>query len=507
MFKKILLSFLALTTLSLSVLTPAASAQTWYLQDYSDWYEKVYSEDDQDEIFGERYTAAQVEWIIYGIIAFVFNHVLSDQSVLTCLTEYPDNPEECADEFVGAITAFNVAGSKESLADSENIFKRLFLNNPASGIGYTREVLSKFNLVPEAKAQGFGFEGGSAVRQLWVAVRNLTYFLAVFIIIVMSFMIMFRVKLSPQTVISVQSALPKVVITLILITFSYAIAGFIIDLMYVVIGLAALVLSNSGLFNNPNDTFIGMWNDLTGTGLGQGIIGIMVFYLLSFMVASFYALVSNVYGVIGLLFGGTMILWVIIVLVAVIVLFILMLKIIWMLIKTFVNILLLIAGGPLFILFGALGGSGFGGWIKNLAANLAVYPIVGIMFAVSFIFLASALPEGIVSDLAVNMFPFDPNPEALQNSPWVPPFLPGGRDLDIVWLFSSLAIVALIPKTADIIKGILSGRPIAYGTAIGEAFGPITTAPRKIDDVARIGANVGRAWRTRLGTRGEIPLP
>jgi len=65
----------------------------------------------------------------------------------------------------------------------------------------------------------------------------------------MAFMIMFRVRISPQTVITVQSALPKIIFTLILITFSYAIAGFLIDLMYVVIGIFSFIVTQGGIFD------------------------------------------------------------------------------------------------------------------------------------------------------------------------------------------------------------------------------------------------------------------
>src|SRR5258708_14361646 len=67
-------------------------------------------------------------------------------------------------------------------------------------------------------------------------------------------MIMFRVKISPQVVVSVQSALPKIAIALVLVTFSYAIAGFLIDIMYVFVGLFSLVFSR---FTVAGVSFVG----------------------------------------------------------------------------------------------------------------------------------------------------------------------------------------------------------------------------------------------------------
>ena len=55
--------------------------------------------------------------------------------------------------------------------------------------------------------------------------------------IVIGFMVMFRRKIDPKTVITVQNALPKIVLALLLVTFSYAIAAFMIDLMYLVMAI------------------------------------------------------------------------------------------------------------------------------------------------------------------------------------------------------------------------------------------------------------------------------
>jgi hypothetical protein len=115
---------------------------------------------------------------------------------------------------------------------------------------------------------------------------------------------------------------------------------------------------------------------------------------------------------------------------------------------------------------------GFNGWIKNLASNLLVFAAIGPMLAISMLFLAGALPNfWILDDLLASNIPFNPSTTALGNSPWVPPFLPGGGDLDVTWLFASFAVITLIPNVANIIKSMTSGRPFGYGTAIGAAVG------------------------------------
>ncbi len=85
--------------------------------------------------------------------------------------------------------------------------------------------------------QGVGFCQLHPLMQIWTVVRNLAYLGFVVVFIFIGFAIMFRIKMNPNTVVSIQSTIPKVIIALILITFSYAISGFLIDIMYVSIGV------------------------------------------------------------------------------------------------------------------------------------------------------------------------------------------------------------------------------------------------------------------------------
>src|SRR3989337_4436697 len=99
MFKKLLISLLLVTFMFIShaaYFTPKANAQAWYLQDHPDWYERVYNPDNAEEIFGERYTAAQVEWVIYGLIAFIYNHLVGPTTITYCILTHPLSLEDCA---------------------------------------------------------------------------------------------------------------------------------------------------------------------------------------------------------------------------------------------------------------------------------------------------------------------------------------------------------------------------------------------------------------------------
>ena len=111
MFKKLLLGFLASIVLLVSIVPyfSTAHAQTWYNQPFIEWNEKVFNEDNPEEIFGERYTYAQVEWIIYSLVAFLMNN-LGNADLNNCLMESSDpfNPSasgNCIGELTAAIRA------------------------------------------------------------------------------------------------------------------------------------------------------------------------------------------------------------------------------------------------------------------------------------------------------------------------------------------------------------------------------------------------------------------
>src|SRR4030067_3266417 len=71
--KKLLISFLIGIVLFFSAAPTAMAAAPWYSQDFGSWYAKVYDTTNSNEIFGERYTAAQVQWVFYGVISFFIN--------------------------------------------------------------------------------------------------------------------------------------------------------------------------------------------------------------------------------------------------------------------------------------------------------------------------------------------------------------------------------------------------------------------------------------------------
>jgi hypothetical protein len=127
-----------------------------------------------------------------------------------------------------------------------NLIALPYTNPPASGVYWAYSGLQNAGFIPKTyAAEGTGFAAMKPFMSVWKVFRDLSYMLLVLVLIAIGFMIMFRAKLNPQTVISIENSLPKIVVALLLITFSFAIAGFLIDLMYISIGIIAVLFSNA----------------------------------------------------------------------------------------------------------------------------------------------------------------------------------------------------------------------------------------------------------------------
>lgn len=501
----------------------AQAPSPWYNQNPVEWYKKVHFGPDDSEIFGERYTAAQVDWVILSVLTWLPTKFLGPR-ITSCAADLFLDPDLNVGGCLGIGSSGSLNNTRQNYALKQNGSSNLissFINaisedRPLSGITYLKDIGRKFNIVPAARAQGFGFtQALNPAREIWKAFRNVSFGLLVLVILAFSFMIMFRIKISPQVVITVQSALPKLVLTIILVAFSYAIAGFAVDIMYIVIGLVSMVFT--GLLHGfpiGTETFLGTFNWLTkgfpASGDYQfGVLWLIVVYLVLFTAGLLFALaivlgpitvgLASLGVIIGVAaFASTgigLLVEIAIVLILIIALLWFALRIVWMLLKTYVNILLLTIFAPLQITLGALVPQmGFGLWLRNLASNLAVFIITGLLFMLSFLFLLQGYNLIYQNILKINILDqiinivFVGTPLILIRAlggvtgsftgSW-PPLLGGGEKATaLLMLGVSFVIFTIIPRTADMIKAIIQGQPFAFGTAIGEVLGPVI-APAK----------------------------
>lgn len=513
LLRKLVLSFLVSLIVLFSVapyfsqVQAASTTPSWYNQGFGDWYVKVYDQNNPSEIFGERYTAAQVQWVVYGLWSFIINFAFGPKAggLIACAFGSLAANQDVATCLGPALTTFLGSGPPvQDVSSVQNVglLSLVFADRPLSGVTYVKGVIKNFNLVPTAHAQtpGFGFGVLSPIQDMWRGVRDISFGLFVIVAIVFSFMIMFRVKISPQVVITVQSAIPKIIIALILVTFSYAIAGFLVDLMYVVIGFISLAASPL-VFNLPATNIFNFLTlgQLFGSNANLGVLLLGIIYLILFtifliiLLALFLggtgiALAAIVAPVIATATAGLgPVILVLLAILAVLIVLWNFIKTVFGLVKAFAMIVLLTIFAPIQISLGAvIPNFGFNTWLRSFLSNLATFVLTGIMLLLSYIFLVQGIVIGVTKYAPDGLgfvlnFIFGPGViGAISsgsnnfNASW-PPLLGGGNagaSMGLLFLGVSFVLFTMIPKANDIVQSIISGKPFAYGTAIGEAFGP-----------------------------------
>jgi hypothetical protein len=340
---------------------------------------------------------------------------------------------------------------------------------PASSVEYFADVGMRLGVVSPVYAQedSTGWRALVPFLEIWKAFRNLSYVFFVFIFIIVGFMIMFRSKIDPQTVITVQSALPRIVVTLLLITFSYAIAGLLIDLIYIVIYTVVGLLNFTTLISDSNTVIDALLtkNLFKITFMGKNLFARAPAKAINELISGLFE--KNIFtdvvtDILGSITGSLAMI------VFVLVLFFNILKIFFSLAKTYVSVIIQIIFAPLVLLFNAIpGNNSFQSWIKSLLANVLVFPAVALMFLITALLIGNrswvtqgacdpacdekANPWCISCDVGYY------SAQGQQEEVWVPPFLGffgmddvGDESLLVVIAFGMVLMISKVPK---IVKG------------------------------------------------------
>lgn len=307
---------------------------------------------------------------------------------------------------------------------------------------YIADVLENAHIITPAYAQGLGFASLDPVLDLWKVFRNVSYLLFVLIFIILGFMIMFRQKIGGQTAVTAQQAIPSVVASLIFVTFSYAIAGFLIDLMYLlmfaiigIFGQTAPGIDGGIIDFNILDLIGKLFGDVAGFSSTFDIVS----SLMGSMIESNEALVAGI-GIVG---GLTLSL------VLAIAILIGTFKLFFELLKSYATIVLSVVTAPLLLLSGAIPGkNAFGPWVKNIIANLSPFPVVLMVVILFYQFTKEAPTVG----------------------GFIPPFLLGRGQAGAITTLMGLAIILALPEIVKDVKKNL-GATEGFGTMIFNAAG------------------------------------
>lgn len=377
-----------------------------------------------------------------------------------------------------------------------------YTNYLASNFGLGRPVL--------AAGEGKGFASLSPLTDLWLAFRNIVYMLFIIVFVIVGLAIMLRVKIDPRTVMTIENQIPKIIIGLILVTFSFAISGFLIDLMWIAIYLAIGIIAHTDakltadIFNVAHATNpFGAANIVGGTSGSTGGFGALIgppaasiagivsdginsvpalkeiLSLIGAILAGVAAQVSPVSkiaaGATGIPFAGALISGVVtygitIALTKQIVGFltgaiataIIGVAVMWALFRvwfalmtSYVSILLQVVFAPFWIIGGVIPGSsiGFGSWLKSIVANLLAFPAT-----IALLLLGKVMMDKF-NTAGRGMF--------------VPPLVgdPGTGSNAGIGSLIGLGIILLAPQVVAMIKEVLKAPQMKQASGVGAALG------------------------------------
>jgi|GEM_PF-6112270 len=115
----------------------------------------------------------------------------------------------------------------------------LYKEKPASVEVWAQDLRSRVDPTVYAQSNSETYNPGSGynllrpILSLWQASRNVVYVLYIVILVAISFLIVFRNKLGGKESVTLFNALPSIVISLLLVTFSYPLSAIFIDFITV----------------------------------------------------------------------------------------------------------------------------------------------------------------------------------------------------------------------------------------------------------------------------------
>ncbi len=424
---------------------------------------------------------------------------------------------------------------KSFMSTGANAISFTLLNPPASGIQYVAGGLKNAGFIPQTfAAEGIGFAAIKPISSVWRTMRDIAYLVLVIVMVAIGFMIMFRTQIDAQTVISIENSLPRIVITLILITFSFPIAGFLIDLMYLFISLIVSILAtdpsrvgqlqNQYLAATPGQIFdsliplnspdAGYWYALermsnglipanffdaigtiwqTAQGLMLilpevikgflylvGIWGSMILVekllvftkalteplsgigALTVQIGNIPQFVTIPILVVAFVLLGLLAVQLILMILILFTVCLIFFRIFFMLLSTYLKILMLIIFSPVILLLGALPGQeAFGQWFKNIFGEIMTFPAVVALFMV-----ANRITVTILESAAQDQvfLPGINETANLQKTFWTPPFLYGLNQEAFAFIVG-MGILFIIPDLIKVMKESLgvSEFPVKVG--------------------------------------------
>jgi|SRR3990167_6167850 len=436
-----------------------------------------------------------------------------------------------------------------------------YIKNLAQNFGITKHAYASWSRgwgrippsSPQQNIAGTGFQGLSPLLKIWETFRDFAYLVFVLVFIIVGIAIMLRVKIDPRTVMTIQNQIPKLIIGILLVTFSFAIAGFLIDVMWITIylfygvfnsipgppivdvtslnpqnmvgatpigavgffgdgGIGGIALNGAGAINNViSSLFDNKWGRIIAASIG-GALGLGAGGALGTVAKLFRSASASTSGLdpislaidaasigVGITAGilaGSKLLGIV---GGIIAFLIIAIALLWALIRlwftllmAYIMILIGVVLAPFWIIAGLFPGStiSFSAWARDLVANLAAFPATIVMFLLGKTFI-----------------------DAFATSPgqgqFVPPLIGNPGDIKSFGALIGLGIILTTPNVVNMMKAALKAPKFdlsAAGQAIGVGAGYPISVGRGVGQTM-VGRNEiimrrNQAGQTEWGERG-----
>jgi len=463
----LVLSWLAIPLLSPSLVLAAEPPEG----EYDPWGNTTGLQESYESVIREGCATPSLECLVYHVYQFI--SVEMSKNVITFQVDFTP-AEDNEDNEGGSLPSSRPVAIGGAVGGLATMMNGMYQRPIASSTTYIADVLESANVVTPAYAQGLGFAALDPILDLWKTFRNIAYIFFVIIFVVIGFMIMFRQKLG-QTAITAQQAIPKIIIALILVTFSYAIAGFAIDLMYLTMTLII------GVFYNVLPA-------------GNEILGYDILKLISTLVGAVWdgdanrTLISNIVGgtvnssglgteLIGAI-GGTLltVILAIAVLIGTVRLF-------FELLRCYATVVLSVVVSPLLLMMEAIPGkSAFKSWVKTLVGHLSAFPVVLMVLVMFYAFTDNAVrPTG----------------------GFMPPFMLGSGQAGNITSVMGLAIILAMPDIVQHIRKAIAPENTfasmltkSAGANLKSGYNKMVSGSKWVANAQPFGTNeYSRSWR------------
>lgn len=399
----------------------------------------------------------------------------------------------------GKLQAFNQVPGGGLMGGISNVMVAMYANPPTSSTQYLADLGSELGIVTPAYAQSVTDSSGGGVIQpilnIWQIMRNIAYLAFVLVFLVVGFMIMFRTKLSGQTVVNIQNALPGLVIGLFLVTFSYFISALIIDMSFV--GMQVVAFIFKGL---PNVLADQGSNQLPNIASNYNILDLMKLVVfngthISNIVGPVKDTFQNLIGFlkptnpVGWFIGGPIgaVLGMLAMIVIVVAIVIQMFKLLWQLLQCYITLLITTIFSPLIILGASFPGRGgtLGSWWRPILANSLVFPVVFGAFLFAGMFLE--VSNGADFSHTVPLF--------------------AGLRLDVIRTAIGYGIILATPGIPKMVKDALKAQDNPLGQVAQQGFqagwGVIRGGARGGYEATGVPAAANRLRNVTTGTRAR----